>query len=369
MQRTVMLNSNLQDQSQLLAEQSIPPQDNIFLFISQNAAELREYLEYFPKSYVVSSFAEAEQNMGPDYLPELIVLDIPLNHLQLVAFKVWLTLNQFQKIPIIYNESALRSEHTKQLFTQGLVDDVVTLRSNFMRLPYKAKFISKLNASKKKNNTEKPVRERFGFSKNLLMRLIDVLISLLAIIVMSPIFIAIAIFIKIESKGPVFYTSLRAGKGFKVFRFFKFRTMINDADKIVDDLSEMNLYATGPKQPHFFKIVNDPRITKAGAFLRNTSLDELPQLFNVLIGDMSIVGNRPLPLYEATTLTTNEWAERFMAPAGITGLWQISKRGNTKMSNEERILLDINYARNRSLTGDLKILLKTPSALIQKTNV
>jgi lipopolysaccharide/colanic/teichoic acid biosynthesis glycosyltransferase len=145
--------------------------------------------------------------------------------------------------------------------------------------------------------------------------------------------------------------------------------MITDADKIVDELAEMNLYSAGPKQPHFFKVVNDPRITKIGSFLRNTSLDELPQLFNVLKGDMSIVGNRPLPLYEATTLTTNEWAERFMAPAGITGLWQISKRGSEDMSNEERVLLDIDYARHRSLKGDLKILLKTPSALIQKSNV
>ena len=84
---------------------------------------------------------------------------------------------------------------------------------------------------------------------------------------------------------------------------------------------------------------------------------------------MSIVGNRPLPLYEASTLTTDAWAERFMAPAGITGLWQVSKRGKEEMSNEERILLDINYARTRSLKGDLKIILQTPAALVQKTNV
>jgi lipopolysaccharide/colanic/teichoic acid biosynthesis glycosyltransferase len=103
--------------------------------------------------------------------------------------------------------------------------------------------------------------------------------------------------------------------------------------------------------------------------LRNSSLDEIPQLFNVLKGDMSLVGNRPLPLYEARTLTTDLTVERFNAPAGITGLWQISKRGNKEMSVAERIALDIQYAHDYSFTHDLKIILKTPMALIQKYNV
>ncbi len=145
--------------------------------------------------------------------------------------------------------------------------------------------------------------------------------------------------------------------------------MLVDADKKIDILYKLNQYSDGNKKVNFFKVKDDPRITKVGALLRKTSIDELPQLFNVLKGDMSIVGNRPLPLYEATTLTTDEWAERFMAPAGITGLWQISKRGKEDMSNEERILLDIKYARSRSIIGDLKILFKTPGALIQKSNV
>lgn len=143
-----------------------------------------------------------------------------------------------------------------------------------------------------------------------------------------------------------------------------------DADKKVEQLSHLNQYnATDNKGPVFFKVTNDPRITKVGAFLRNTSLDELPQLINVLRGDMSLVGNRPLPLYEAETLTTDEWAKRFMAPAGITGLWQIKKRGQDDMSVEERIALDITYANKNSFAYDLWIMANTPSALIQKSNV
>jgi len=121
--------------------------------------------------------------------------------------------------------------------------------------------------------------------------------------------------------------------------------------------------------PAFIKIVNDPRITKFGNFIRNTSIDELPQLYNVLRGDMSIIGNRPLPLYEAEKITTDQFAARFIAPAGITGLWQVSKRGKGNMSEEERKALDIEYATNYSLKKDLQIILKTIPALFQKENV
>jgi len=120
----------------------------------------------------------------------------------------------------------------------------------------------------------------------------------------------------------------------------------------------------------FFKMANDPRITKVGRILRNTSIDELPQFINVLKGDMSIVGNRPLPLYEAELLTTDQWSKRFSAPAGITGLWQVTKRGGSNvMSADERKQLDIEYADNFSFWYDIKILLKTIPAMLQHENV
>jgi lipopolysaccharide/colanic/teichoic acid biosynthesis glycosyltransferase len=143
------------------------------------------------------------------------------------------------------------------------------------------------------------------------------------------------------------------------------------ADKNMDEFTHLNQYCVDTASgegPLFFKITNDPRVTRVGAFLRNTSMDELPQLINVLIGDMSLVGNRPLPLYEAATLTTDDWAGRFMAPAGMTGLWQIKKRGQKDMSAEERISLDLDYANRNNFMYDLWIMANTPSALIQKSN-
>ena len=120
----------------------------------------------------------------------------------------------------------------------------------------------------------------------------------------------------------------------------------------------------------FVKIENDPRITKVGKFIRKYSIDELPQLFNILKGDMSIVGNRPLPLYEAEKLTADKSIDRFMAPAGLTGLWQVEERGKGgMMSAEERKQLDIEYGRNYSFKLDMQIIFRTLTAFVQKNNV
>ena len=120
----------------------------------------------------------------------------------------------------------------------------------------------------------------------------------------------------------------------------------------------------------FIKIENDPRVTKVGRFIRKYSIDELPQLFNILKGDMSIVGNRPLPLYEAEKLTADDNIDRFMAPAGLTGLWQVEERGRGgTMSAEERKQLDIQYGQTYNFWLDIKIIFRTLTAFIQKENV
>lgn len=241
-------------------------------------------------------------------------------------------------------------------------------------------------------------------------RIFDILFAGTVLLFLLPIFIVIIIAIRVESKGKFYYAAPRIGSGYQKFGFLKFRSMYADADKRVDELMKKNqyqiqtvqepkleevgyeqLFSGSPVLIHddgfiseekvkrqkaakrenaFFKMANDPRITKVGRILRNTSLDELPQFINVLKGDMSIVGNRPLPLYEAELLTTDQWAKRFSAPAGITGLWQVTKRGGANvLSADERKQLDIEYAENFSLWYDLKILFKTIPAMIQRENV
>ncbi len=207
-------------------------------------------------------------------------------------------------------------------------------------------------------------KERLDVRLSPLKRVMDVFIAIICILMASPILLLTALLIRLESKGSVIYRSKRSGTGYKIFDFLKFRSMYADSDSKLAEIQHLNQY-----DDTFMKVKNDPRITKVGRFIRKTSIDELPQLFNVLKGDMSIVGNRPLPLYEAEQLTKEDWAYRFMAPAGITGLWQVTKRGQEDMSAEERIGLDITYAKKNSFWFDLKIMLKTPFSIIQKENV
>jgi lipopolysaccharide/colanic/teichoic acid biosynthesis glycosyltransferase len=242
-------------------------------------------------------------------------------------------------------------------------------------------------------------------------RAFDILVSLTALCILSPLFLLVALAIRIESKGPVVYKSKRVGSNYNVFDFLKFRSMYMNADQRLKEFSNLNQYQQEEKTVEkrevnddsllidddqilmvsddfvlteedfiqiqrtkqsnaFVKFEKDPRITKVGAFIRKYSIDELPQLVNILKGDMSVVGNRPLPLYEAELLTNDEYIDRFMAPSGLTGLWQVEKRGGAgKMSAEERKNLDTKYAKKFSFLMDLSIIMRTFTAFIQKENV
>ncbi|MEM9920220.1 MAG: sugar transferase [Bacteroidota bacterium] len=199
-------------------------------------------------------------------------------------------------------------------------------------------------------------------------RLFDIVFASVMILLLSPIMIFIALAVKLGSKGPIIYKSKRVGAGYKVFHFLKFRSMCQDADAKLNNFKHLNHYSSteDKNENAFFKLKNDPRITKIGRVIRKTSLDELPQLFNVLRGEMSIVGNRPLPLYEAEKMTTDQWVKRFWAPAGMTGLWQTCGKGKDNLTVDERVGLDIKYAEEYSMLVDARIIVKTPFAMIQK---
>ena len=320
----------------------------------------------------------------------------------------------------------------RKMYQKCGINDTVDANASITELNKKIQFIADREGML---FDDAPSRHRIlRFKIPLWKRLFDIFFSLLAIILLSPVFILTAIAIRLESKGPIIFKSKRVGTNYTIFNFLKFRSMYADAEQRLKEVAKEagNQYAekedekeeekdhqsviTAPlgeeaemmmmdmgmesdmmisddevmlvgddfvvaesdfnkekeeeNNNAFVKIENDPRITKVGKFIRKYSIDELPQLFNILKGDMSIVGNRPLPLYEAEKLTVDSSIDRFMAPAGLTGLWQVEERGKGgMMSAEERKQLDITYGQTYNFALDMKIIFRTLTAFIQKDNV
>ena len=321
------------------------------------------------------------------------------------------------------------NKEDREVYQKCGINDTVALNSSVTELNRKIQFIADREGML--FDDQQPRYRMLRFKIPVWKRLFDIVFSLLGIIILSPIFILTAIAIRIESKGPIIFKSKRVGTNYTIFDFLKFRSMYEDAESRLQEVAkeEGNQYAeknekeedqksviTAPLGEEaekmmmnmgmesdmmisdeevmlvgddyivaesdfnkkkeedinnaFVKIENDPRVTKVGRFIRKTSIDELPQLFNILKGDMSIVGNRPLPLYEAEKLTVDSSIDRFMAPAGLTGLWQVEERGKGgMMSADERKQLDITYGRTYSFKLDMKIIFRTLTGFIQKENV
>ena len=320
------------------------------------------------------------------------------------------------RIPFILVSEEFNNKIYKTAFEKGINDYFVSTSTQAEQIIKRSKSLH----LQKANNTEVNTvfKEKLSYKIPLSKRIFDIVFASLALLMLSPLLLIIMLAIRLESKGKVYYIAKRVGR--KTFDFYKLRSMRTGSDKLLANLAkEKNQYNSektettesetkecprcsslpegeycskvlhegidkicdywynvqkqeaAKNKSTFVKIVDDPRITKVGKFIRNTSIDELPQLINVLIGDMSIVGNRPLPVYEAELLTGDDLSTRFLAPPGITGLWQVELRGKGgQMSEEERMRLDIEYADqfkgdNYSLWYDLKLILRTIPALLQ----
>ena len=193
-----------------------------------------------------------------------------------------------------------------------------------------------------------------------LKRFLDIVLSIFLIIILSPIFIFIAFLIKVNTRGPIIFLHKRVGRNKKTFFCAKFRTMHPESEYILEKLLSQNEKV---KEEYFenFKIINDPRITNIGKFLRLTSLDELPQLINVLKGEMSLIGPRPITDEEIKKYGSS-FGEVFSIRPGMTGLWQVS--GRNKLSYKRRVMLDLIYVKTFNPLMDLRILLRTAGVIL-----
>ncbi len=215
---------------------------------------------------------------------------------------------------------------------------------------------------KTKKQTEVVPSVKYSFSKRVyffVKRLFDIVVSLIGLIILSPFFLLIMLAIKIDSKGPCFFTHKRIGKNGKVLGVYKFRTMVQNAEELLKHL-------TPEQEKEFktnFKMENDFRITRVGKFLRKTSLDELPQLLNILLGNMTLVGPRPVIKIELEKYGKN--VDKFLSVTpGLTGYWQANGRSDT--SYEERVEMDMYYIDHMNLFFDIKIMFQTVIAVIKK---
>jgi len=345
-----------------------------FYYVGTKRANITKLVNLYKRGYASGNLnlAMAELTRKDHLLPEVICCEASLG---ISAIRQWAAFiskqERLAEVPFIVDEGHMSPIENDHFIHNRAVDEILNLETLDERsLLHKISFLKKFkkhNAEMRKQEPELMNIHPAGAVQFFFRRILDILISSVTLFFLTPVFLLIALAIRIESKGSIFYISRRAGMGYRIFNFYKFRTMYPDAEQRREEYAHLNQYRDS-ELARFFKLKNDPRITRVGRFLRNSSLDELPQLINVLFGDMSLVGNRPLPLYEAECLTTDNLAKRFLAPAGITGLWQIQKRGRSEMSESERIGLDIDYADKSNLLLDMWIIAQTPQALIQRHN-
>ncbi|MDI9878488.1 sugar transferase [Flectobacillus longus] len=384
------------------------PQKKIFL-VENDSNVVVNFLKKFGQDLqvqVLGSADEALELLKTSYAPDAVIISKylgGLKFLEQVRDNAWT-----KTLPVIITSVELNQGLIKEVVSKK-GDDIFTNKFDrgdlLVRLDY---FVRRRHYVAMQQTKSNVLDVKIPWWK----RTFDVLSTGTAILLLSPLLILVAILIKLDSKGPIVYKSKRVGAGYKIFDLYKFRTMRTDADQLIKNMGDLNMYTKEKPSENandglcdtcrnkgvkceqsmyldgksicekqylqeknskvaFMKFQNDPRITRLGKFLRNTSIDELPQLFNIFTGDISLVGNRPLPLYEAEKLTTDDYIYRFAGPGGLTGLWQVTKRGKgkTDMTEEERIQLDIEYAKNFSFKMDLMIILKTFPALLQSENV
>jgi lipopolysaccharide/colanic/teichoic acid biosynthesis glycosyltransferase len=386
----------------------------------------QERLKYIPGQLVrmTSLYKDAAQICTPHVANEHFIVFFERNVRSEDITAITYLKKKSRSVYIILMTDPMTDEE-RDVYMKCGINDTIGREATVTELNKKIQFIS--DRENILFDDERPKYHMLRFKIPVWKRMFDIIFSVLAIIILSPVFILTAIAIRLESKGPILFKSKRVGTNYTIFDFLKFRSMYVDAEQRLQELSkDHNQYSAHEQEEHktivaplgdqaeqamfdmgmesemmisdeeimlvgddfvvaesdfskqkeeeinnaFVKIENDPRITKVGRFIRKYSIDELPQLFNILKGDMSVVGNRPLPLYEAEKLTADQNIDRFMAPAGLTGLWQVEERGKGgNMSAEERKQLDITYGQTYNFMLDMKIILRTLTAFVQKENV
>ena len=353
---------SVQDSTPLLKQK-----ENIF-YIGDNITLVANLAGSFRNGYATA----VNLQQGVSFLRELltdqyrfrgIMIDVPLHKLQLENFMQFMQGAGLKQVPVLYVSTYLSKRETEEMISTHVVDDIVHPIRDIFTIGERMDFVGQVKKQTAGRKEMAVATLLKNWMRAVVKRIADIVISTILIILLAPIMLVLAILIKLDSDGPIFHNAYRAGKGYTIFKFYRFRTTKVGTARLVTSLSQVNLFRDHGAT--FLKACDESSVTGIGQWLRRTCLDELPQLFNVWKGDMSMVGNRPLPLNEASQLTNDAFAERFNAPAGITGLWQIHMNGDLF---RDRIQDDLLYANQRTLWLDFTILCRTPAAWWRKVN-
>jgi lipopolysaccharide/colanic/teichoic acid biosynthesis glycosyltransferase len=319
-----------------------------YLYIGQNETEFVSFktdfkagisLENLEKGIQFLNQGESQQRIS------VIFIDLPFCYTSLHVF-----LSEKEKIsglanvPVILNIRNFTPEEISFVRKKKMADELVDFKVEMASIQEKIEFLRQLSLSISDNQSTIKIENKPSAvypDTFFLKRTLDIMLSLILMIVLAPLFVLIALAIKLESRGPVFYNSYRAGRGFKIFKLYHFRTMKVGADRMLNSFVKLNKFNNFGHAPVIIAPENDPRFTKLGRFLSKSGLNKLPGLINVLDGNLSFVGKDPLHLYEAASFTKNDSAGRFVMHSGLSGMWKFSLKRSAASSTSTNSMTGI----------------------------
>ena len=349
--------------------------DRSYLYIGLNETDYTAFTTEFKTGFSKDNLEKGIQFLNQckgEQKVSVIFIDLPFCYTSLHVFlSEKQKLKELADVPVILNIRNLTPEEISFVRKKKMADEMVDFKVEMDSINEKIEFLRLISMSIADNQSNIKIEKKPSSvypDTFFLKRTLDIFLSIFLMAVFSPLFILIALAIKLESRGPVFYNSYRAGRGFKIFKLYHFRTMKVGADRMLNSFLKLNKYNNFGHAPVILSPENDPRITKVGHFLSKSGLNKLPSLINVLNGNLSLVGKDPLHLYEAASLTKNDSADRFVMASGLSGMWKFPRLKNNILSRNQNLKTIVIEEKKSNAFTDFLSKISTPLGSMQSYN-
>lgn len=349
--------------------------DRSYLYIGNNESDFTAF-----KTDFKSGFSKENLEKGIQFLNQckgeqkvsVIFIDLPFCYTSLHVFlSEKEKMMELANVPVILNIRNLTPEEISFVRRKKMADEMVDFKVEMDSINERIEFLRLISISIAENQSNIKIENKPSAvypDRFFLKRTMDIFLSIFLIVVFSPLFVLIAFAIKLESRGPVFYNSYRAGRGFKIFKLYHFRTMKVGADRMLNSFLKLNKFNNFGHAPVFLSPENDPRITRVGHFLSKSGLNKLPSLINVLNGNLTLVGKDPLHLYEAASLKNNDSADRFIMASGLSGMWKFPRFKSDTSANKENSKTVLAEGKTSNAFTEFLSKISTPLSSMQSYN-